>query len=83
LLAETIQRFETPTGEVALTVNEAICAAASSQGAAHYDEEVRLDLEVLAAQVMMNSTALDRKLVEVGEVTLALGHFVLDALKTE
>jgi len=60
-----------------LTVDEAVGATANTLGAAHYDEIIRLDVDLLRMQVALNASLLHRVIVGIAETVAVLARYVV------
>jgi hypothetical protein len=76
-MQSTVQTERRLDGPSSLTVDEAVGATGNSLGAAHYDEIIRLDVDLLRMQVALNASLLHRVIVGVAETVAVLGRYVV------
>lgn len=76
-MTSVVQTERTTRGEERLSVGETLAATANSLGAAHYDESIALDVDLLRAQVYLETNFLHRVIVGLSRTTAALSRYVL------
>jgi hypothetical protein len=78
-MTSTLQTVRSPAGESNISVEETLELTANSLGAAHYDEVIVLDVDLMRMQVFMNTNLLHRVMVGLAETVVVLGRHVLHA----
>jgi hypothetical protein len=77
----TVQTVRTDKGESNISIEETLGAAANSLGAAHYDETIALDVDLLQMHVYVNTSLLHRTLIGLGDAVVVLSSHVLKAYR--
>jgi hypothetical protein len=78
-MTSTVQTVRSDKGESRISIEETLGAAANSLGAAHYDETIALDVDLLRMHVYVNSSLLHRILIGLAEAVVVLSRHVLQA----
>jgi hypothetical protein len=76
-MQSTVQTERTLDGPKRLTIDETLGATANTLGAGHYDEIIRLDVDLLRMQVALNASLLHRVIVGIAETVAVLGRYVV------
>jgi hypothetical protein len=76
-MRSTVQTVRTPEGEKWLSIEVTLGAAANTLGAAHYDEIIKLDVDLLRMQIALNANLLHRLIIGLAETVAALGRYVI------
>jgi hypothetical protein len=78
-MRSTVQTVRTSSGMERLSIEGTLGATANTLGAAHYDEVIALDVDLLRTQVVLNTSLLHRVMIGLAETVAVLGRCVTHA----
>jgi hypothetical protein len=81
-MVSTLLRVKTAEGERRISIEEALGATANSLGAAHYDDVILLDIDLLKRWAFVETSLLHRVIIGLTETVIVLGRYVVHSYES-